>query len=570
MKIRQVKISNFRGIREMEWCNLETVNCLIGPRDSTKTTILDAIEYTLSSRWNIPFDDTDFYLCDPNNAIEITVTVGQVPEGLLSEQKLGLHMRGWNNVDGINDEPKEGDEHVLSVRLKVDQTLEPQWTVVNDREKDGTRISYKDRELLGVIRLGQEVDKHLSWIRGSILSQLTEDRTGASAMLANILRKARAFANFENIEDLTSIAQKAKLAASQLGVRPTADYKPAFDSKGITGGFGAICIHDGKIPLRLSGLGSRRLIALALQISCAEQGSILLIDEIENALEPYAIIHLLHVLQESVNKTKPSEGQVLMTSHSGIVVAELGVEKLKIARSINGKTKVQSVNSDLQATVRSVPEALLGRKILVCEGKTEYGICRSLDKHWTQRNGKSLAYMGVAMVEGGGIPHSSQRASRFAGLEYPCCLFIDSDKLNELKPSIHDLKAAGIVIVHWGDAVSTEERVAKDLCWEALKGIVSLLIEMQGEKSILDPICSKLNSNQSQMGTDLDRWRGMLAESEIRKALGLAAKEAKENKWFKRIDFGEELGDMIIKDWIHISDKDLGLKLQQLQKWIYD
>jgi len=569
MKIRSVKISNFRGIREMEWPILGTVNCLIGPRDSTKTTVLDAIEYTLSSRWNIPFDDSDFYLSEPNNTIEIIVTLGQIPEELMREEKFGLHARGWNQKDGINDEPKEGDEHVLSVRLRVDSTLEPQWTIVNDRNKDGVKISYKDRELFGLTRLGQEVDKHLSWMRGSILSQLTSNRRDASAMLSRVLRAARDIAEFDKIDDLRNIAQKTKDAASHLGVKPSTDYKPAFDSRGITGGFGAISIHDGKIPLRLLGLGSRRLIALGLQMSCAERGSILLIDEVENALEPYAIIHLLHILQQSVNQPT-AEGQVIMTSHSSIVIAELGVDKLKIVRSVNGKTEVSAVNSDLQATVRSVPESLLGRKILVCEGKTEYGICRSLDKLWTQQNGKSLAYMGVALVEGGGVPKSSQRASQLSSLGYPSCLFIDSDKLNESKPSIDNLDAAGIKVIHWDDSVSTEQRIAMDLSWNAIKDVVSLLVEWQGEESIFDPICSKLGRKRSDIGTNLDDWKNRIFnENQIRDAIGLAAKEAKDNKWFKRIDFGEELGNIIIKDWNQISGEDLGLRLLELKSWIY-
>jgi putative ATP-dependent endonuclease of the OLD family len=35
--------------------------CLIGPGDSTKTTILNAIEYALSPKWNLTFTDNDFY-----------------------------------------------------------------------------------------------------------------------------------------------------------------------------------------------------------------------------------------------------------------------------------------------------------------------------------------------------------------------------------------------------------------------------------------------------------------------------------------------------------------------------
>ena len=48
MKIRLIKIDRFRGIRELEWRVGGSFVCLVGPGDSTKTTILDAVEFALS------------------------------------------------------------------------------------------------------------------------------------------------------------------------------------------------------------------------------------------------------------------------------------------------------------------------------------------------------------------------------------------------------------------------------------------------------------------------------------------------------------------------------------------
>jgi predicted ATP-dependent endonuclease of OLD family len=44
MQIRNLQVKNFRGIKEFNWTIDSPVICLIGPGDSTKTTILDAIE----------------------------------------------------------------------------------------------------------------------------------------------------------------------------------------------------------------------------------------------------------------------------------------------------------------------------------------------------------------------------------------------------------------------------------------------------------------------------------------------------------------------------------------------
>ena len=54
MRIRHISIKNFRGIKELDWKVTGDFVCLIGPGDSTKSTILDAIECALYPRWNFP------------------------------------------------------------------------------------------------------------------------------------------------------------------------------------------------------------------------------------------------------------------------------------------------------------------------------------------------------------------------------------------------------------------------------------------------------------------------------------------------------------------------------------
>jgi predicted ATP-dependent endonuclease of OLD family len=45
MQIRNVQIQRFRGIKSLDWCVDGQIICLIGPGDSTKSTILSAIDY---------------------------------------------------------------------------------------------------------------------------------------------------------------------------------------------------------------------------------------------------------------------------------------------------------------------------------------------------------------------------------------------------------------------------------------------------------------------------------------------------------------------------------------------
>ena len=95
MRIYQVEIKHFRGIQYGKFNFTTPLVCLVGHGDTTKSTILDAIEYALSPNWFIPIDDSDFTDCNTKENIEIITTVGPVPEELMSGQKYGQYLRKW-------------------------------------------------------------------------------------------------------------------------------------------------------------------------------------------------------------------------------------------------------------------------------------------------------------------------------------------------------------------------------------------------------------------------------------------------------------------------------------------
>ena len=165
MRIVQVEVSNFRGIKQLLWHPLPGTNCLIGPGDSGKTGVLDAIELAFVARNSVTFDDTDFYGVDPKaNPITITITIGDLPSDFQKEDRYATYLRGWNEAGKqLEDEPDEGRlENVLSIRLTVDHSLEGEWTLYNDRvDQDALNpraLAFQDRQHIAPSRLGPYAD----------------------------------------------------------------------------------------------------------------------------------------------------------------------------------------------------------------------------------------------------------------------------------------------------------------------------------------------------------------------------------------------------------------------------
>ena len=118
--IRKTEIANFRCLKKLVWQPSPGINCLIGPGDSGKSTILDAIDYCLGARRNLLIADTDFHLLDVNNPINISITLGKLDDALKSIDAYGLYLKGFDAETGdVVEEPEAGLETVLTLEMTV-------------------------------------------------------------------------------------------------------------------------------------------------------------------------------------------------------------------------------------------------------------------------------------------------------------------------------------------------------------------------------------------------------------------------------------------------------------------
>lgn len=560
MNLRRVEIRHFRGIEELLWDVGGDFVCLIGPGDSTKTTILDAIQYAFSPRWNLPFDDSDFYGAAPDKPIVITVTVSELPDELMSDTKYGYWARGWSSDGDLHDEPQANDELALSIRLTVAEDHEPAWAVINDRNPEGKPISARDRQRLGCTRLGSYLDRHFAWGRGSILSQLTADGGDISAILAAAGRAAREAVERDGLQEVTALkeaSERARDAGAQVGVAVRDQYQPNLDTLSVSIGAGSVALYDGQVPLRRAGLGTRRLLAIGMQRECARCGGLALIDEVELGLEPYRIRHLLRVLRSQSGDA--GTNHVIMTTHAPTVLGELLAQQLRVVRSENGKTSVLRVPDDLQPVLRRVSEAFLARAVIVCEGKTELGLCRGLDRFWWSLSGRSFALAGIALADGGGTT-TGRTAAAFADLGYRVAVVADGDR--DLQPSVKELVALGVEVCIWPDSCCLEERLVRDLPWEGVVQVVRFAVDEYGAQSVIDTVANA--SSGGSLTEDPTQWDDT---ADLRRAI---EEVAKRKGWFKRVDLAEKLSEVVVRHIDEIREKPLGQTIEALRKWSHE
>lgn len=564
MRVLRLEVENFRGVQHLDWKITRSCACLIGPGDSGKSTILEALERVLSPRWNLQFEDSDFHDCDTSHSICIKVTLGAIPAGWESEDKFGLLLRGWSEpLNAFEDEPREGFEPTITIQLRVDASLEPQWAVVNDRNTDGVRISSKDRECLPSSRLGPFVERHLTWGKGSALSRITADQSGIAQILTGANRDARASVRPESLPKLQEAADKVTRLARVVGVIPKTKFQPILDSQAMAVSNGSISLHDGETPTRLYGLGSRRLVTLALQREHTIAGGAVIVDEVEHGLEPHRLRRLLRIIRSDASSTSGSNSLVVLTTHSPIAVSELRAEDLGLVRNSDGEIEIKVIPDSLQNVIRSSPEAFLAPNVIVCEGMTELGFCKGLDEFWWGESHESFAAHGIALANGGGCDSGPKSALELGKLGFGVLYFGDSDRPLSVPEDL--LRVAGIKVILWNDGLAFEQRLTRDLTWPALVELLNLAYATRQENSVRQAIASRLNHPLMELSGAIETWTSQgIEDAALRDAIGTTAIAM---EWFKRADLSEPVAGIVMKYWDALDGTDLKTKVASLKTW---
>lgn len=541
-KIHSIQINNFKGIQAFYHLFADTnFACIIGRGDSCKTTILEAISLVLSPSWNIQFCDTDFHNCNINEPIIIESILFNLPEKLIAEHKFGLHTIFIDNESfDIKEDVAEleGDNYILGlkIRLTVTKSLEPKWMVLDSNGEEFS-ISANDRASLNVFLVSDYIDRHFSWTRGTPLYSLLnkDDKKelldNEDSVILNAMRSAKSTIDNIGFEGLDEKIEVIKNNAEWLGVN-TSEISTTIDFKDLTIKDGRVCLHDNLIPLRLKGKGSKRLLSVAVQLALLDEAGILLIDEIEQGLEPDRIQNFISQLKATTNS------QIFITTHSRDAIVEL--DAINLHKVLPNKQGFYRFEEEQQGAIRRNPEVFFAKKVIACEGATEVGFIRAINEYLKETTLKNLSLLGYRTADCEGA-NMVKYCENFQKSGYQVILFCDSDDnaINRKKSSLKDI---GVNIVDCNDGLSIEQQIFNYIPWKYVIELVAYASSLRTETGINQVIKESYSSD--------NEWN-VKDNEEIRKVLGFLAKE---KGWYKRIDHGVEVGK-IVMDYYKTTQK---------------
>lgn len=568
MRLRRLWIQNFRGVRYLDWTIplSQQLTVLVGPGDTGKSTILEAIHLLLGDRWMVGFTDIDFYGADVTKQIVIEGLIVDIPAALKKDTALGLSLSGVDDKGELHQDPEEGLQPALLVRLSVDASLEPKWCVAR-KSGDQQPLTTSQRRSFSTFKVDDRTDAQLRWSRTSPLGRLSAQDGSEREALAAAARAARGALAGHESSALSALAEKVQQRANEIGGGSFVNIRPGLDTSRSSMG-AALALYEDAVPLTSYGLGSRRLASLAVQQLAAGERSVAVIDELESGLEPHRAVRLLTYLMSS-----DEYSQVIITTHSPVLVETTELPNLATVQNKEGVATVNSLgaSSDLmQRLRRSSPSSLLARRVVVTEGKTEHGLLLECIDTWDSDRSKqglsTAAGEGATVLDAKGGTEAAGKAEALLGLGLESAALLDNDDRG-VDTTVETAQRAGVRIVRWAKGNNTEAQLCSGLSHPALSAVIELGSELRhGTDTVLQDLNS-VDPEHPVPSLNVKDW--LDAGVTIEGARKRVAQAASERKWFKTVDGGRDLARFVLSRYQDSEFTEFTASLDQVKEFIY-
>jgi putative ATP-dependent endonuclease of OLD family len=439
MRVARLKVEEFRGIKHCEII-FQGHTALVGDNNTGKSTILEAIDLVLGperlSRYSV-IDEHDFYagqyIGDGENPRSINVEVVIIDLSKDQKRHFRYHLEWWNLnnnslIEGPPPESTDKDGVVPALRLGFKGYYDPEEDdfagetfFLSPLKDDGTYDSFgkRDKRLCGFLflRTLRTGSRALSLERGSLLDIILKLRELRPQMWEDILNQLRQLSVADNpslgITDILTSVQDAvrSFVPSEWAENPhmrVSDLTRVHLRRVLTVFMGTGAIRDDgteyAAPFQHQGTGTINTLVLALLSMIAElkQNVIFAMEEPEIAIPP-------HTQKRIINSVISKSAQAIFTSHSPYVLEEFKPSQILVIKRENGK--LTAIPAEFPPTVkpkkyreefrRRFCEALLARRVLITEGRTEYDSLPAAARRLNELHPdkfKPLEAMGIAVI----------------------------------------------------------------------------------------------------------------------------------------------------------------------------
>jgi len=454
MRIRNVRIKNFRALRELS-IDFSKMTVIIGENDCGKTSVMLALQAFFEGKKLT--DEANYFKKGTSRAVEIEVAFHEFGEKFDDYGLTGCDKAVVRRTFEFNEKP------VTEIQVGGE------WKKVRSKFND----LLPDFVL---VPAGRNLDSEGKMTTTSLFGQLFQplirnvvDKEGAQA--ANDLREKIRFGVAQRVTDLQG-ALREQLNNSELELKHDIEVDPL---KGINIPIEMSDERVEGIPLENRGAGVQNSFILALFRIYAKyetQDFVFAIEEPENNLHPRAQREMRWAMEDFSRKS-----QVICTTHSPVFL-DLGrlEDNVVLRRRSDGATEIsrfvlEDPNELRELVGIRISDALLsggGNCTLIVEGDTELYAYPHLFR-CIKINPRSL---GISIISIGGpnVKNMLMHARILKAYNLPCIIVVDKNKVSEAQ-KIEAAKIPNVKMVHALKKGNFEEYLPLELMVEVLNDL---------------------------------------------------------------------------------------------------
>lgn len=386
--VRKIVLKNFRRFRNATIDFAPGLNILVGDNEAGKSTVLEAVNLALTSRWQGRFFSGElaphFINLEATTEYLAALHAGENPEPpelvvelYLSESMHTVKLKGTNNSLGE-------DACGLRIAARLDrenlideyQAYVGNTDVVRSIPTEFYRIDWQDfgahvlnpraikvtSSLIDAsrIRLQSGADYYLQRIIAERLD------TKQRAQLSRAFRSLQeSFVDDESITTLNEAldSSQERITDKKLTMEINASQSNQWDS--------ALAPHLDSLPLHMAGSGEQNKLKILLALNRrVDDAHLILVEEPENHLSFSSLNQLIEKIS-----SKCEERQVVISTHSSYVINKLGLEKLML---LSGQTVTRTTDlpADTQAYFKKLSgydtlRLVLAKAVILVEGPSD-------------------------------------------------------------------------------------------------------------------------------------------------------------------------------------------------------
>lgn len=537
MLIRALWVKRWRGIEDLAWKPAPGINCLIGPGDAGKSSLLGALSLLLTPRPFTSASEFDYFKRHTSAGFEIRAVLGHLDRDFVSSFRIpALH--GWKKGELTDLSDEDGAEPVMVVRVRGTPELEVIHEVEYPSSETGSfSVAMRRRLILAKVSGDDRAIRELRLGQGSLLDRhvgKVDIRAPLSAAVAEASAKL-------------DIPAEAKVALTELKTLFESSGLPSDLHLGIITPYGSSLISlmgllsgsqaSEAIPIFLAGAGTRQMALFRLTMALAKQKPLIVLDEPESGLEPYRQRSLVSQVRQLIGDT----GQAFFSTHSPTILHSL--KSTELWRLNPHANPVLLEGRAVSRLLGRSPEALLARLPVLMEGATELGAISALVAAAAARKGiEDLELQGICFADGSGQPGVLEEVKELLGLGLACGVFADNETFHTgTRTSLGSIPTCALGT--WKDVRNIEEAIAEFLSFADLDRVLALAAHLakKPEDAFRQAVSDFADSPGKYSLAELASKHG---EPATRKALTRAMEDS---GWFKSEGRGRALATLLLE-----------------------